>query len=192
MRQGFTLVEILVVISILLILTALLVPNIRTVTKDRNAREAARVVGSVFSLANQRAVSDGVAGVVLFRNENFLIDTNGDNALNPADDFSFAVTSLGLLRRVPNYTGDFPGAQAIISPTPPPAGAIRLRMPLPIEQTALNLISPGDRIALNNSTFDYPISQAFINPTPLGTLDLIVPLGDLPNPTALILSLIHI
>ena len=62
---GFTLVEILVTITIMVILTALLIPNVRTVTKDRNAREAARLVGSIMSQASQRAVNDGVAGIVL-------------------------------------------------------------------------------------------------------------------------------
>ena len=80
---GFTLVEILVTITIMVILTALLIPNVRTVTKDRNAREAARLVGSIMSQASQRAVNDGVAGIVLFRNPNFFIDVDGNGLSDP-------------------------------------------------------------------------------------------------------------
>ena len=197
--DGFTLVEVLVVITIMVILTAILIPNIRTVTKDRNTREAARTVGSLLARASQRAAVDGIAGVVLFRNPNYLLDSNNDGALNPAVDFQFAVTSVALLRKVPDYTGDFAGAVAtntIDAATPAlPVGTVSsARIMLPVEQADLNLISPGDKIALNNSGFEYTITQAFSRTVTAGSamgaqvLDLVLDLSIAPNPAGLLAS----
>ena len=67
-NRGFTLVEILVVLVIATVVLSIAIPRIRTVNKERNTREAARVVGSVFANASQRALIDGVAGVRITRN----------------------------------------------------------------------------------------------------------------------------
>ena len=154
--RAFTLIELLVVITILAILTAVLIPNLRTITKDRNARETARKVASLMATASQRAETDGVAGIVLFRNPSYLIDSDGDGTLNAATDFQYAVTSLALLRKVPNYTGDFTGSTATVS------APFTIQIPLPIEQTSLSLVSAGDRIAINNNNFDYLIDRVQI------------------------------
>ena len=181
---GFTLVEILVVITILAILTALLIPNVRTITKERNAREAARSVASLLAQASQRAVTDGVAGVVLFPNPNILIDSDGNGTLEPDTDFNYGVTRMALLRRVPNYTGDFPGSLAMLASTPSSLPVV-ISVPMPIEQAALNLISPGDRIALNNSRFDYEI----VNVDNTGPrLNLTINLDGSPDPSGLFAS----
>ena len=164
-RQGFTLIEILVVITILAVLTAILIPNLRTITKDRNARETARKVASLMATASQRAETDGVAGVVLFRNPSYLIDSDGDGTLNAATDFQYGVTSLALLRKVPNYTGDFTGAAANVT------ASFQIQIPLPVEQAALSLVSAGDRIAINNNSFDYLIDRVTAQATTL-TLNL--------------------
>ena len=60
--RGVTLVELLVVISIMTIIFAILVPRLRAVNEDRNIREAARVVSSAFSRASSRAINDGLSG----------------------------------------------------------------------------------------------------------------------------------
>ena len=91
--SGFTLIELLVVISLLVIITALVIPRIRTISKDRNIREAARVVGSAFSSASQRAQTNGVAGIELVRNPNFT-DASGE---------SFACTQMFTLRAIPDF-----------------------------------------------------------------------------------------
>ena len=194
-NDGFSLVELLVTITIMVILLSLLIPNIRTVTKDRNAREAARTVSSLFSTASQRAATDGIAGVVLFRNPNFVLD-DGDPTTT---DFQFAVNRMALLRSVPDYAGDFTGATAIIStttpapvstPVPPVDQQVVISIPLPVEQLDLSLVSPGDRISFNNNRFDYPITN--VNPMlAAGVLDVTIRIGppvpsalSLPNPTA--------
>ena len=69
-RSGMTLIELLVAISILVIIAAILVPQLRFASADRNIREASRMVASLFAEASQRAINDGVAGVVIDRNPN--------------------------------------------------------------------------------------------------------------------------
>ena len=158
-RTAFTLVELLVVISIILILVAILIPNLRMITKERNIREAGRVVAALFAQASDRAVSDGVSGVVLLPNPNFLIESNGDGVLTE-DDFQYAVTSMALLRRVPNYTGDAAGSLAGLPPTPAVAGEpVIVRINMPIEQTDLNLIAPGDSISFSSNSVNYAINE---------------------------------
>lgn len=141
-RPAFTLVELLVVISILAILTALLVPRLRTVTKERNIREAARVVGSMFARASQQAVTDGVSGVLLQRNPNF-----------EADGYQFAATRIALLRAVPNFAGDQLGSLA----TPEGAGVVSI--PTPLEQADLEIVQSGDSITFGNSQVAYRIEE---------------------------------
>ena len=60
-RSGMTLIELLVAIAILVIIAAILVPQLRFASADRNIREASRLVASTFAQASQRAINDGEA-----------------------------------------------------------------------------------------------------------------------------------
>ena len=100
LHRGLTLVELLVAITILTIVTALVVPRIRVINKERTIREAARVAGSVFSTARDRAIAEGTAGVIIQRNLNFSTTTSSGNRV------FFAGTRLFQMRSVPDYIGD--------------------------------------------------------------------------------------
>jgi len=142
-KGGFTLVEILVVLVIATVVLAIAIPRIRTVNKERNTREAARVIGSAFANASQRALIDGVAGVRITRNPNFVQGT-----------YTFAASELSLLRAVPDFSGDAPGASVIAVS----AAASTVTIPRPLEQDSLNIIQVGDSISFGNSSFRYRIT----------------------------------
>ena len=108
LQRGLTLVELLVAITILTIVTALVVPRIRVINKERTIREAARVAGSVFSTARDRAIAEGTAGVIIQRNLNFSTTTGSGNRV------FFAGTRLFQMRNVPDYIGDTLGAVAVV------------------------------------------------------------------------------
>ena len=182
-KCGFTLVEILVVVVIATVVLAIAIPRIRTVNKERNIREASRVVGSIFANASQRAVIDGVAGVRISRNPNFIIG---------AQQFRYAATELSILRRVPNYIGDAAGAMInnALDGAGLPGADNQIAIPLPLEQTSLNIVRPGDSIAFGNSSARYNIlavnpgfTEDGVTPGP-GLMHIVVDLaGYLPPPT---------
>ena len=149
-RSGMTLIELLVAIGILVIIAAILVPQLRFATADRNRREASRLVASVMAQASQRAVNDGEAGVVIERNPNIISPSGNVRSY-------FAGTSLFLLRKVPNYTGEDLASVAEVArnravpfPTEETAGDFSLNevfIPLPLDQESLGTIRATDQIS---------------------------------------------
>ena len=159
-RTGFTLVEILVVIVIATVVLSIAIPRIRTVTKERNARETARAVGSAFANAGQRALIDGSAGVRLIRNQNF--NQGG---------LEFAVTQVSLLRAVPAFTGDQVDAEITASS----AGTDSVDIDEPFEQTSLDIVQAGDSISFSSSSIRYRITN--VDGIGSGTLTLTLDRG---------------
>ena len=174
-RLGFTLIEVLVVVSILLILTAVLIPRLRTINKERSLREGARVTGSIFTQASQRAIADGVSGVLLKYNPNFSDGTG----------YSSAVSNMSLLRAVPTFAGDQEPATGVGAFQTGTAGTVSI--PYPIEQDDLQIIKSGDSIGFGQSSSRYTILT--VTPTPAGTpttLNLLLDVSYLPDPDTFI------
>ena len=160
-RSGMTLIELLVAIAILVIIAAILVPQLRFASADRNLREASRTMASLFAQASQRAVNDGVSGVVIERNPNIV--ENG---------VAYAGTSMFILREIPPYIGeeatdvaeyaqfstaDFPG-------TPPhhlfdpsnPFIPFDIWIPAPFEE---DIVQAGDQISFNGQPLRFNIDS---------------------------------
>ncbi len=180
-------VELLVVVSLLAILTAYLVPQLKTINKDRNIREAARVVGSFFTEAIQRAKTDGAAGILIERNPNY-VDLNDTQSAVVKNGAQFAGMTLYLLRNVPAYAGEFPGEETIPTATP---NVIRIRKPYEHEEGALPLprriIRVNDHLFLNNRKFGYRITSVVQIPPnppidPNSYLELTIDFGSFPAP----------
>ena len=134
-RSGMTLIELLVAIAILVIIAAILVPQLRFASADRNIREASRLVASTFAQASQRAINDGEAGVLIVRNPNIT-----------EDDVAYAATSMFLMRRIPRYVGENLDAVATrMSDT-------LVSIETPLEQAALGTIRVGDQISFGNQS----------------------------------------
>ena len=128
-----------------------MIPRLRTINKDRNIREAARIVGSVFANASQRAIAEGGAGVLLERNLNYT-STAGIPGVIPG--VKFACTTLYTLRSLPPYIGDDDTAEATISL------AVSLRSRHPSSTRPMNpVVETNDYISLNNSSIRYRISD---------------------------------
>ena len=174
-RQAVTLVELLVAMAILTILTAIIVPRVRTVNKDRNVREATRVVGSAFAKASQRAVTDGSAGILIRRNPNFLgyvdLNQNGlqDAATEPSNVY-YAGTSITFLRKVPDYTDDY-GMQATIQGSSThsgvfvPSGQRIAKIRLPVDHDPANgqfVIQPRDKFFIGSRPTPYTIERVMV------------------------------
>lgn len=172
-RRGVTLVELLVVLSIMTFLTAMLIPRIRMINKDRGIRESSRVLASAFAKVSSRAIDEQVAGFLLERNPNF-VDANG---------VTFGTTTMYTLRAIPPYGGDEPydpGSTngAVVSNT---AGIfMTVDIPLPLEYTPTNpLVQINDHIRLNYSSVRYRIANVQQVPSASGPrLELTLLLGE--------------
>jgi prepilin-type N-terminal cleavage/methylation domain-containing protein len=149
LRLGFTLVELLVAVSILTILAFVLIPQIRMVNRERGIREAARIVGSVFADASIRARANGFAAVGIRRNANFFRKVN---SLSGVNDIYYAGSTLYLLKLLPPYTGNDETSRAIIPspiPTPPPpSGSFFVDIPAPFDPRLRAEIQTGCKIQL--------------------------------------------
>jgi type II secretory pathway pseudopilin PulG len=71
LRGGFTLVELLVVVSIMMLLVVMAVPRMRPAMENRRVREAARAINVYLSSARNRAIENGRPwGVAVVRDAN--------------------------------------------------------------------------------------------------------------------------
>ncbi len=155
-RDGLTLIELLVVITIMVILTALIVPRVRVVNKDRNIRETARIVGSAFASARDRATTDGAAGILIRRNPNFTYDAAG--AIAPP--IEYAAMRLYQMRRLPPYTGEYSNSTAMLD-YDSMANQYFCEVDEPFDP---NLVNAGDTIFFNDSPVGFVILSRAISP----------------------------
>ena len=160
--RGVTLVELLVVVTILSIIFAVLIPRLRAVNEDRNIREAARVVASAFSKASSRAINDGSAGLLILPNRNFQQATFDNFVPNQPGPY-FAGTRIFQMRRLSPYIGDSAGALASAA-----GAAVVIDRPFehdPAEDR--RIIQANDEISFNGSSFRYRITGVTESPTDL-------------------------
>ena len=157
-RPGLTLVELLIVISIMAILTALIVPQVRTVNKARNLRESARVIGTAFAAARDRAVADGSAGILIRRNPNFMFNANG--AIAPP--IEYASMTLYQMRRLPPYTGEYSDSTADLQ-FDAGTGQYYTEIDAPFD---VNLVNPGDTVYFNDGALGFVIDSVVPSATP--------------------------
>ncbi len=156
-RHGFTLIEMIVVVTVLSIVAVLVIPTVRTMNEDRQVRDTARIVGAFFSKAREQAAVDGVAGIELWSVPRNPAEPNRDlwqyNAPNLA-------VVLYQLRAIPPYLGDTLGstAEVIGTGTGPNEFVIEFAIdelrdstqPTFEEQFVAGCF-PGDLIEINNS-----------------------------------------
>lgn len=128
-----TLVELLVVISIMLLLVAIAIPVMRPAMESRQIREAARSVNVFFSTARSAAVEAGrPIGVEIARDANLTL----------------AGTTLYQIEVPPPYTGDFSNSTLIAAPTVNP-GESQITFQLAEDPVTDGLVQKGDVLKLN-------------------------------------------
>ncbi|MCH2182065.1 MAG: prepilin-type N-terminal cleavage/methylation domain-containing protein, partial [Mariniblastus sp.] len=149
-RTGLTLVELLVVIAIMSLLTALIVPQVRLINKDRNIREAGRVVGTTLTQARDRAIATGAAGLMIERNLN----------LNVGESVFYGGTRLYLMRKLPNFQGEDAVVGTSSVPGSPVEFTVTMDKPYKWDQQSPEerVIQVGDRMRLNHGSIRYPIT----------------------------------
>ena len=99
-RHGFTLVELLIVVSMIVVLLAIALPTLKLAMKSRRVREASRLLNTYILLAQSRSAELGrPVGVWMERNE----DNNNE------------CVKLFMAESPPLYSGDIFGAQATVT-----------------------------------------------------------------------------
>ena len=144
-KKGVTIVELLTVVALLSVLFALLIPQVRLLTRDRAIRESARVVGSTVAEATNKARVDGFAGIELVRNEN-VSRTVGSNPI------FYACYEIYQLRQPPSYVGNSLGDTARV--TNISGTQITVTIPAP----ANGIDTSSGFLRLNHSKAMYPIT----------------------------------
>lgn len=85
-QRGLTLVELLVVVGVVSVLTAIVLPSIKTVLTDRKTSQSAIVVRNFLEAARARAVgSNRNVAVVLERISSRPLDRDNNGSITPAD-----------------------------------------------------------------------------------------------------------
>lgn len=136
-RRGVTLVELLVVIALLVMITAVTVPAVAPSIRQRRQREAARLVSSYIAGVRSRAIETGrPAAVVIERFNPGLASTTGttsqavpsiaqtvaaQQAAGTANLQPFSMY-LSTAESPPPYSGDFTGS--VVDVTAPPTNSL--------------------------------------------------------------------
>jgi len=146
-RRGLTLVELLVVVSIMMILVAFALPRLRPATGQRRVREAARMVNVFLARARVQAIETGrPCGVLFQRLDDPVIDELTEqmtaSTLAPTDTMYPGCTTLSQVEVPPLYSGGSNASRVTVSGT--------ALTPTDASDISKSIISPGDLIQLNH------------------------------------------
>jgi type II secretory pathway pseudopilin PulG len=85
-HRGLTLVELLVTLAVVMALTALVLPSVKSMLVDRKSTQAATIVRNFIEAARSRAIgSNNAVAVVLERASSYPLDRNEDGFLDASD-----------------------------------------------------------------------------------------------------------
>jgi len=104
-REGFTLVEMLVVLAIIAILSVLALPSIKGVLGSMDMKGAVNIVTSQLELARQTATTRNTQVEVRIYQDPNVTDPNG-NLTNPAGEKAFRIIAVAILSSNPGTIGD--------------------------------------------------------------------------------------
>jgi type II secretory pathway pseudopilin PulG len=161
MRGGVTLVELLVVVTILMMLAAFAIPTMRPLTEGRRIREATRAIDVFITQAKIRAAEIQRPVGVLF--ERMRLDA-GD-PLDLTDD-TYQDDACNILRIVevpPPYAGEFNNSRVRIQNITTGANYFILKIQINANDFANGLLRVGDQIQFN---YQGPFYEIIYDSTP--------------------------
>lgn len=163
--------ELLVAISILALLAVILIPQVRIFNRERGIREAARIAGSIFVDASNRARVDGFAAVAIRRNPNYVRKVNSSTGVH---DLYYTSNTMYLLRKLPPYTGNDDSTREnysafVVSSSP---GSVVVRIPTPLDSNLETQIQPGCWLQLGDVRTRLFVTNRTSLPTEPGFLRL--------------------
>jgi prepilin-type N-terminal cleavage/methylation domain-containing protein len=166
--RGFTLMELLVVITIVGMLTAAMIPVMSAASDARRLREGARLVSTMLASAQSRAISSGRAVGVLFQ---------------PMKNNPAAAMELYLVESPPPYSGDTLNSVVLVKLTskvittssgPQTVYPVTVTPNMPSTDAGWQTVRPGDVIR-----FNYRGATFYVDP---GDTSPYVPVATSPNP----------
>lgn len=152
-RRAMTLIELLVVIGIIVMLLAISIPLMKTMTAGNKVREASRMINAYIAQVQSRAADrQRPCGIWIER----------------GDEYSGAAAHIFAAEVPPPYAGDFIGAKASV--TSVPANPIYGRAVFDSQSANLNrLVTDGDFIRFDYKGPYYEIASVMPSPPPPGT-----------------------
>lgn len=154
-RRGFTVVELLIVMAIIVILAAVTLPTIRGLLTGQKISEAARIVKGYAEAAKARSISTG-------RPVALILNRLRADAISPLATKNTCVRmSLGDV--FPPYQGDYAGAQGQLVDFSGDGFADQIHIDVALAATLTSLVSPGDLIELGDRRERFFISAAATN-----------------------------
>jgi prepilin-type N-terminal cleavage/methylation domain-containing protein len=167
-RYGMTLVELLIVIALISILTALTLPSFKAIVTDRKANQAAIVVKSVFEAARAQAIGRQREVAVVIERANLL--DNGDfadeaalsdvNSLDYDPVLSNSAYRVSIAEVLPPYRGDVENSFVTLSqsnPAVPTSAVNRATIDFSQNPSARYFLNIGDLIAFDDRTERFEI-----------------------------------
>ncbi len=142
-RGGVTLVELLVVVTILMMLAAFAIPSIRPMTEGRRVREAVRAVDVLLTRAKTRALEIQRPVGVLFERIR-QVDLTGATVYQ--DD---ACNILRIVEIPPAYAGEFSNSRMRLVSQVTNGNLLVLRFQILVNDFVNGLIREGDQIQFN-------------------------------------------
>ena len=167
-QRAFTVVELLVVITIILVVIAAVVPQLRVINKDRKLREAAQIFVSALERASRKAKLDGASALILERNPRFTRSYPAGHRGFGGEQINvgYGVTRIYVAAAVPDYRDDFGGSVHVYLNSTDvniPVGSVVMSRPLAHDESnGRFVVTPGDTLRAGGTEREILTVQEYV------------------------------